>query len=95
LYFCSHLEHATSNILRKIGFIGLGSLRVTHSYIPHPAIGVTYFPMTLGLAAVLLGATLATIPADDLCAILDNDLVDGHLITWGCALGMFLWFPFG
>ena len=51
--------------------------------------------MTLGLAAVLLGATLATIPADDLCAILDNDLVDGHLITWGCALGMFLWFPFG
>ena len=50
--------------------------------------------MTLGLATVLLGAilvtTLATIPADDLCATLDNDLVDGHLITWGCALGMFL-----
>jgi hypothetical protein len=95
LYFCSHLEHATSNILRKIGFIGLGSLRVTHSYIPHPAIGVTYFPMTLGLATVLLGAilvtTLATIPADDLCAIiLANALADGHLITWGCALGMFL-----
>ena len=51
--------------------------------------------MTLGLATVLLGAilvtTLATIPADDLCAIiLANALADGHLITWGCALGMFL-----
>ena len=46
MYFCNLLEPPKNNILRKIGFIGLGSVRVIHLYIPHPVIGVAYFPIT-------------------------------------------------